>query len=255
MPYDTRPAELDASGSPDPWASFRVSHPQERMRLLRELCDGQSPVALNLPDGSAVPTTLWAVDSQTQRLSFSADSAAAGLDRLVEANEAVAVAYLESVKLQFDLHSLMLVRGTRHLALQGHIPSEIYRFQRRDAYRVRSGLSADALAHFRHPGMPDMNLALRLLDVSIGGCALWLPADVPALPAGTRLGEVLVELDAETRFSVPASLQHITAVGSGERVADGARIGCEWHRLPGSAERVLQRWIDRAQQRQRLLAR
>jgi hypothetical protein len=32
------------------------------------------------------------------------------------------------------------------------------------------------------------------------------------------------------------------------------RIGCEWRALTGSAERVLQRWIDRAQQRQRLLA-
>jgi hypothetical protein len=74
-----------------------------------------------------------------------------------------------------------------------------------------------------------------------------------------------VDLDAETRFSAPATLQHISSIGAGgaapERATDGApnaapngvRIGCEWQALPGSAERVLQRWIDRAQQRQRLL--
>ena len=27
--------------------------------------------------------------------------------------------------------------------------------------------------------MPDMQLELRVLDVSIGGCALWLPHDLP----------------------------------------------------------------------------
>jgi c-di-GMP-binding flagellar brake protein YcgR len=114
--------------------------------------------------------------------------------------------------------------------------------------------------------MPDMLLALRMLDVSIGGCALWLPGDVPPLQAGTRLGDLQVELDAETRFSAPATLQHVTSLGHGseppertpagvaQAVAAGVRIGCEWLALPGPAERVLQRWIDRAQQRQRLLA-
>jgi c-di-GMP-binding flagellar brake protein YcgR len=165
------------------------------------------------------------------------------------------VAYLENIKLQFDLDGLVLVQGASHRALQSRLPAEIYRFQRRNAYRVRSSARADAVARFRHPAMPEMRLALRVLDVSIGGCALWLPSDVPPLPAGTRLGEVQMDLDAETRFSSPATLQHVTAVGSGERIDDGVRIGCEWKALPGASERVLQRWIDRAQQRQRLLSR
>jgi c-di-GMP-binding flagellar brake protein YcgR len=96
------------------------------------------------------------------------------------------------------------------------------------------------------------------LDISIGGCALWLPGDLPPLQAGTRLGELQVALDTETRFSAPATLQHVTLLSHGgeapERVPAGVRIGCEWLSLPGPAERVLQRWIDRAQQLQRLLA-
>jgi hypothetical protein len=31
-------------------------------------------------------------------------------------------------------------------------------------------------------------------------------------------------------------------------------VGCEWRQLAGHAERVLQRWIDQAQKRRRLLA-
>jgi c-di-GMP-binding flagellar brake protein YcgR len=186
----------------------------------------------------------------------------AGLDRLVECNEATAVAYLASVKLQFDLQGFVLVHAENGRTLHSQLPREIYRFQRRHAFRVRSSGRPDPVATFRHPGLPEMTLTLRMLDVSIGGCALWLPADVPPLQAGTRLGELRVELDAETRFSAPATLQHISSLSRGSAAAEnapdaapgGVRIGCEWLALPGSAERVLQRWIDRAQQRQRLLA-
>jgi c-di-GMP-binding flagellar brake protein YcgR len=202
------------------------------------------------------------VDTAAQRLTFSADTDAAGLGRLVECNEATAVAYLENVKLQFDLQGFVLVHSATGSALHSQLPREMYRFQRRNAFRVRSSGRPDPLATFRHPALPDMTLALRMLDVSIGGCALWLPGDVPPLQAGTRLGELQVELDAETRFSAPATLQHITSLGNGSETPDratagaanGVRIGCEWLALPGSAERILQRWIDRAQQRQRLLA-
>lgn len=251
---------MNAPG-PDPWVEFRITHLPDCLNLLHALRDGGVPVVLNLPDGTALPTALWAVDAAAQRLSFSADSATSGLDRLVECNEATAVAYLASVKLQFDLQGFVLVHGDQARALHSQLPREIYRFQRRNAFRVRSSGRPDPVATFRHPSLPEMALTLRMLDVSIGGCALWLPADVPPLQAGTRLGELQVELDAATRFSAPATLQHITSLGSGgtapEHPQDGApggvRIGCEWQALPGSAERVLQRWIDRAQQRQRLL--
>jgi flagellar brake protein len=161
MPLDTRPAELDATGQPDPWADFRVAQLHDRLRLLRQLCDGHVPVMLNLPDGSALPSALWAVDGSGQRLTFSTDTDRQGLERLVEANEAVAVAYLDHIKLQFDASGLVLVHSGEHSALHCRLPAEIYRFQRRNAYRVRRGASMDAVARLRHPGMPEMQLSLR----------------------------------------------------------------------------------------------
>jgi c-di-GMP-binding flagellar brake protein YcgR len=249
----------------DPWADFRITHLADCLHLLQALRDGQVPVVLNLPDGTALPTALWSVDGAAQRLAFSADTDLGGLDRLVACNEATAVAYLEKVKLQFDLQGFVLVHGEHARALHSQLPREIYRFQRRNAFRVRSSGRTDPVARFRHPSLPEMTLALRMLDLSMGGCALWLPGDVPPLQAGTQLGELQVELDAETRFGAPALLQHISALGGGGPASEagpdggppalhhGVRIGCEWLALPGSAERVLQRWIDRAQQRQRLL--
>ena len=257
---DTRPAELSSTGASDPWAEFRVNHPQERLRLLRALRDGGTPVMLNAPSGLTLATTLWAVEDQQQRLNFSAEPGAPQLEELLQADEIVAVAYLESVKLQFDLQAFTLVRGESTCALQCALPREIYRFQRRSAYRVRAPERNEPAATLRHPAMPEMQLNLRLLDVSIGGCALWLPGDVPPLQAGTRIADVHVELDGDTRFVAAISLQHVSALGSCASGAEeqaaprqGARLGCEWCDLSGSAARVLQRWIDRAQQRRRLL--
>ena len=247
----TQPATLDAADGTDPWAPFRVTRPQECLALLRQLRDGPVPVNLNGPDGSLLTTTLWAVDVASGRLSFSADPDLPALSRLVEADEVVAVAYMDSVKLQFELHGVVLVRGSQASTLQALMPAALYRFQRRSAFRVRPAERIAPTAHFNHPAMPDMQLALRLLDVSIGGCALWCPQDVPPLQAGTLLGEVAVALDGDTRFVVSLQLQHSSSLGLG---GSGLRLGCEWQRLSGSAERVLQRWIDQTQKRRRLLA-
>jgi c-di-GMP-binding flagellar brake protein YcgR len=254
MFQDTRPADLHAQGGEDAWGQFRVQHPRERAALLRQLRDGQVPINLNGPDGSAVTTLLWSLDAEQGRMSFSASPGLPALDRLLEADEAVAVAYLESVKLQFDVQHITLVRGTQAATLQCGLPTSIYRFQRRNAYRVRTDGRHGPAARLRHPSMPDMQLALRVLDVSIGGCALWCPHDVPPLQAGTRFSEVTLELGPDTRFLAGLSIQHVSSSSSETDRAGGVRLGCEWVQLSGQAERVLQRWIDHAQKRRRLLS-
>ncbi len=250
----TQPAALDASGGVDPWSSFRVTRLHECLALLRQLRDGAVPINLNGPDGSMLSTTLWSVDTDAERLSFTASNGLPAQERLVEADEAIAVAYMDSVKLQFDIQGIVLVRGAQASTLQCALPATVYRFQRRNAFRVRPAERQAPTAHFRHPAMPDMALALRVLDLSIGGCALWCPQDVPLLQAGTQLAEIMVALDAETRFVVGLSLQHVTSVGRGDGGGGGVRLGCEWQRLSGNAERVLQRWITQTQKRRRLLA-
>lgn len=248
---DTQPAALDATSDHDRWASMRVPDTDARVALLRELRDGSVPLSVSSRCGASLRTAIWAMDTTQRRLNFSVEESNPQLQQLVESDEAVAVAYLASVKLQFELCNLMLVRGARACTLQADMPAEIYRFQRRGAYRIRAPQRHSPSARLRHPAIADMALSLRLLDVSLGGCALWLPDDVPHLQAGTLLGEVQIELDGETRFSSGLLVQHVSAIGPGEH---GVRLGCEWVALGGMAERTLQRWIDLAQKRHRLLS-
>jgi flagellar brake protein len=250
MFQDTQPAPLGNDGGIDRWAEFRVTHPREMLALLRQLRDTSVPVHLSGPRVGGFTTSLWAMDGVQGRLSFSADEHHPQLQALVDADETVAVAYLDSVKLQFDLQGLVVVRGPNSCALQAEWPQELYRFQRRSAFRVRPNERLAPQARLRHPSIPDMLLTLRVLDVSIGGCSLLLPHDVPPLQPGLVLGDVRIELDADTRFEVMLTLHHVTAMHQSDQ---GVRLGCEWGPLGGNAQRALQRWIDHTQKRRRLL--
>jgi flagellar brake protein len=245
----TQPARLDDSGGTDPWAPFAVQHKSEVLELLRQMRDASAPVVLAAPSGSSLSSTLWSLDTTTSRLSFSADAGAPQLQDLVDADEAVAVCYLDSVKLQFDLDHLILVRSANTTVLQAGLPSRLYRFQRRGSFRVRPAGRVGPQITLRHPALPDMLLELRLLDVSVGGCAVLLPQDVPELRPGTLLHGVQVELDSETAFVVSLQMHHVSSLHVG-----GHRIGCEWHRIEPGAERALQRYVNQTQKRQRLLS-
>jgi hypothetical protein len=94
-------------------------------------------------------------------------------------------------------------------------------------------------------------LSLRIIDISIGGCALLLPADVPPLPLGVTLQGVVLELDYETRLPVTLRLQHASSILS---MAPGLRLGCELVGADTGTERSLQRYIDHTQKRRRLLS-
>jgi flagellar brake protein len=249
---DTAPSPLDAvaavHGGLD---DFRITKPVEVIAMLRKLQDGNVMLNVNAPNGSAMTAMLWAIDSERQSISLSVDADDPQLQSVLDGNEATVVGYMDSVKLQFDLQSLVLVRGANGCALTCNSPREMFRFQRRSAYRVRPVLRNSPMAQLRHPMISEMQLSLRILDVSLSGCALFLPNDVPTLDPGVLMNNVHIDLDADTHFSANLRLQHITALNTD---MDGTRLGCELVNLARDAERALQRYIDQTQKRRRLMS-
>jgi c-di-GMP-binding flagellar brake protein YcgR len=251
MHLDTQPAALSSSGGIDPYAEFRIQQSREITALLKQLATDSTPVVLSGPDASGLTTVVWTIDSAQQCIHFSADPDSPQLQRLIEREEATCVAYLDAVKLQFDVDHLVLVRGHSACSLRADMPREMYRFQRRSSFRVRTLGRGTPTALLRHPSIPDMQLGLRVLDVSIGGCALMLPGDVPPLSAGLEIRGVRIELDADTRFDTKLLLHHVTLIQAPSR---GARLGCEFMHVQPQTQRALQRYIDQTQKRRRLLS-
>jgi c-di-GMP-binding flagellar brake protein YcgR len=253
MFLDTRPASLEDERGTDPWAEFRVTNQNEIGIHLRKLVDASVPFNISGPGGASLTTLLWAVDPSRGVMSFSIDSPTPELQQLVEADEAVAVAYQESVKYQFDITGLVLLRGGQSSALQCRIPDSIYRFQRRSAYRVRTPERGAPMLRMRHPAKADLVLALRVLDLSIGGCSLLMPAGAPPLKEGTEVRGVRLDMDTDTRFVTNVSIRRVADLKDEEGQVIGSRVGVQWLRLDGSAERALQLYIDGLQKKRRMM--
>src|SRR6195952_3084718 len=248
---DTRPASLDALGSGDGLAEFRVTAPGEIRALLKQLMDDVVPLNLSASDGSAYTTALWTLDPSADRLSFTADTQSPAGHDIVEADEGAAVAYLDRVKVQFDVSDLVLVQGHKASVLQARFPREMFRFQRRNTFRVRTIERTSPTASFRHPGIPDMSVALRVLDVSIGGCALLQPSHPPPLQPGPRIRGGRLSLDAETQIDAGLMLHHVPSTGAEN---GSVRLGCEIVGMTPTAQRALQLYIDQTQKRRRMMS-
>jgi c-di-GMP-binding flagellar brake protein YcgR len=216
--------------------------------LLKRLLDGNVTLHLNTPHGAVHSTTLWAIDPSRAVLNLFADAVSPQLQRVLEADEVTVVGYLERSKVQFELNGLMLVHGAHGSVLNAQIPQRMFRFQRRNSLRVRPLGGNSPAAYFAHPMIPEMQLALRVLDVGIGGCALFLPDDVPTVDPGVRINRVRLELDASTRVHAAVIVHHVTAINP---ESGGVRLGCELVGLSTDAIQVLQSFIDQTEKRLR----
>jgi c-di-GMP-binding flagellar brake protein YcgR len=249
---ETQPAPLDGMSGKDGLDEFRISSPRDVGTLLKQLLDGAVVLSLHGSDGSVFQSAIWTMDSARATIGFNADPNDPAMQAIVHSHEPVTVVgYLDSVKVQFDVRHPVLVHGNRASVLSCPFPREMYRFQRRNAFRVRPLMRSAPVARLRHPGQKDAEVALRVIDLSIGGCALFLPSDLPSLSAGVTLTGVRMELDEDTKLDVHLRLQHVTSINNENR---GVRLGCEFVRPNGDTLRTLQRFIDLTQKRGKLMA-
>lgn len=209
-------------------------------------------VQLSTPDGALLHTVLLALDAPHGVLTFEGPVDPAVTAPVLASKHVTATAYLDRIKLEFELPGLLAARDHGGDILRAPLPSHLYRFQRRQAYRVQSpGQLYPAL----RLNQPD-GLRIRVVNVSGGGLALHWPHTAAAAPmppppeAGAELTGTL-ELEREVSFSALLRVQHVTP-GEGQAPH---QLGCAFVSLAPSAARALQVFIDQAQKRERLMKR
>lgn len=249
---ETQPVPLTVlrNVAPSAMDDFRVHAQAEIRDLLKQLMDGNVLLTISTPMGVTYTTTVWTMDTSRGTLSFAADATDPRMSLLLDADEAVAVGYLDSVKVQFDVNALVLVRGQGASVLNCEFPRELYRVQRREAYRVKPPKHTTPSARFIPRGQTD-TIALRVLDVSLGGAALHLPPGMPAVEPGDKLANVMIELDGDTHLLTTLMVHHAII---DHREDHGARLGCEFVELSHDDRRALLRYIDQTQKRLRMMA-
>jgi c-di-GMP-binding flagellar brake protein YcgR len=229
---------------------FRVTAAAEVAAYLQQLQRENSTVLLSSPPGQSLASRISTLDAAAGVLGLEIGADPEGISQaLVASGEITGVAYIGAIKLQFELDDAVLVSSEQGAVLRSSLPERLYRFQRRQAFRVQPAGSVYprvVLPGGEHPGR-----ALRVLDISIGGLALALPADSAPLSAGQVAGNLVLELDRITGLRV-ALLPHHASPIAGD--AHGTlQLGCSFVDLDANAARSLQVYVDQTQKRRRLL--
>src|SRR5574340_940933 len=92
--------------------------------------------------------------------------------------------------------------GAASTAFDAPPPMPSRRLERRAVYRVRGAGPRALRVEFRHPAVPDMQLALRVLDLGVDGCALLLPPDVPAIAPGITINGARIRIGDELPLGI-----------------------------------------------------
>lgn len=215
--------------------------------LLTQARDQDRPVVLRGTSGRDTTCTLWAVDEKAARLYFGIDEHAPALPALLEDGHAGASTSLAGIRIDFEVDSLVLVRGAQSCSLQSSFPRCLFRFQRRESYRVRIAQRSGPAVRLSTAQRPGETAVLRVQDISLGGCSLEWPQDLTPIQAGTCLKSAKVDLGPGERFTADLLVHSWLPNTTGP----GYRLGCAWKNVDGLAQRILQRYVDDAQRRWR----
>ncbi|MFG6461836.1 flagellar brake protein [Roseateles sp. DXS20W] len=229
---------------------FRVAAPAEITAYLHELQRDNATVLLSGPPSQSLASRITALDAAADVLGLAIGADPDGISQaLVASGEITAVAYLGAVKLQFELDGAVLVSGDQGTVLRAGLPTRLYRFQRRQAYRVQP--AGSVYPRVVLPGGDVAGRALRVLDISIGGLALAAPPGTPPLPLGQATTGLVLELDRLTALRVSLLPHHASPIAGDALGAQ--QMGCAFVDPDAVTTRALQMYVDQTQKRRRLL--
>ncbi|MDQ2779015.1 MAG: flagellar brake protein [Pseudomonadota bacterium] len=250
---DTEPAAIDRQKAPEVWYPFRVGDPRLRRAMLLSLCSGDTPVTIGSSGGPKVTAALWSVEANDDagRLHFSVASGVSELDAVAALRKPWAAAYLDDVKLQFELRSLVLECTGGRQILHAQIPSYMVRLPRRQSVRVRRSADDSPVARLPQMQGDGSLLPVRVLDISLDGCALLKPASTAPLAPGDALPGVTLELGEGIVIEADLRVQHVTPGPVG---LHGWRVGCEWQALDEANATRLAQWITGGRWRRQLVS-
>ncbi len=229
---------------------LRVASATESKAYLQQLQREDVSVLLSGPQGESLAARIVALDVDADLIGLSLGADPEGISQaLVAGDEITAVAYLGNIKLQFELDAPVLVSGEQGTVLRSTLPTRVYRFQRRQSFRVQP--AGSAYPRVVLPGGDAPGRALRVLDISIGGLALTLPPDFPALATGQITAGLTLELDRISTMPITLLPHHASPIRGD---ASGMlQLGCSFVDLDAAASRTLQVYVDQTQKRRRLL--
>lgn len=221
---------------------FRINVPRVIRRMLVDLSDNHAPVALYSADNPEVfvLSRFQSIDDQGFELELRTDSARK--QELLAPGRCTVVTFINDIKVQFEIAFEALAANPDLTSLRTQFPADIFRIQRRSAYRVRPPIGQTGQVTIR--GEPGSETSFELMDLSATGLSFQRQQDQPAFEIGERHEHARMELGP--RVPVPCTLE-VRTVQKLEPVTgqpQSWRIGCQLVDMPPEVERLVQTYVQ-----------
>jgi c-di-GMP-binding flagellar brake protein YcgR len=227
---------------------YRICDPSERARLLIDLVSTGGRVSIYDSPGAeaGLESRLLAYDPSHDSLEFEVLPSQTQRFSVGPGSQAVAVAVMAKVKLQFDIGPLRVDLETRKFQVKA--PNSVVRLQRRDAFRVNPPREASAQIFIREAVADSVEWRTPVLDLSATGLAFqWRHPTPPA--RGDILQSCRLELAGVP--AITCQLLVINTLREGPPHSLVARVGAEFIGIDSSAARAIQVYVNTAQTRSR----
>lgn len=223
---------------------FLVRNPLQVRQLLRSLIDQRAMINAHIGGrDQGFPTAVLDLDEDEDVMLLDGSPVEAA-NRAAEAEgHLLCFAQLEKVMVRFRVDNLQRVDNGPHVAFRASLPEEVMHLQRREMYRLETPITDSP--HLLLP-MADGRgeaLSMRVVDISGGGLAVNIPADIHVFGMQRRYeAELSIPEGPDLQVSLIACNERQLKLPNG---MEATRIGLRFDRLPRGGDSAIQRYIFR----------
>ncbi|MDO4682847.1 MAG: flagellar brake protein [Lautropia sp.] len=226
-------------------AEFRVAGTMGVRSMLRELMSARAPVVLYGHEENHPHLITHVETLEANSFCLHTDAAPAHHDRLLNAHGLTLVGNTGAVKIQLELPSIALKDDEEGQHLVAAIPTEGWRIQRRNDFRVFPPSTDRASVFFRHADVTEGQGPIH--DLSAGGLCFHWPDSLSLPKPGEMLRHCRIERDKAA--ALPCDLK-VIRVAAGE-MPGHKLVSCRFQGLPESMSRQIQIYVMDVERRQR----
>ncbi|WDS36811.1 flagellar brake protein [Pseudoxanthomonas sp.] len=243
--------DLPASLAHDPAEAddrYLVRNPRQVRRLLQDLIEQRSTITAHVAGrDQSFPTALLQADEDSDWILLDGSHNEASNRAAAQASHLLCFAQLNHVRLRFRVEEIERIDRDGQVAFRVPLPESLYYVQRREFYRLETPITESPICRLQIPGDPGeapCELELRVVDISGGGMAIALAADMPQLALRQTYPDCILMLPDQPpiRLSLTVCSQLRQTTPSG---ADYTRVGLQFGALPRGADASIQRYIFR----------
>ncbi len=229
---------------------FQVHSRIEIIGVLRALHAQRALVTLYLNPGQEfILTTLLSINTEFEEMVFDAGPDHKLNARLTDSTRITGVAFVDSVKIQFNASRVEDTVFEGSPAFRIRLPDSMLRLQRRNFYRIPTPIAKPLRCTVACPEHPEHSAELVVVELGCGGLGVTVDPAQLQVDTGARLEQFTLALPDEGTVQCALIVRHIYDASKG--AIRRHRLGCEFVDLPSPAANLVQRYVNKIDRERR----